>query len=100
MRQKIENEKLKANCKKERYFEMTFDKVKEIIVDTLGADEADVTAEAAIIDDLGADSLDVVELNMALEDAYDIKIADEEIAEMKTVGDIVAYIDEKVAAAE
>jgi acyl carrier protein len=66
----------------------------------LGADEADVTAEAAIIDDLGADSLDVVELNMALEDAYDIKIADEEIAEMKTVGDIVAYIDEKVAAAE
>ena len=72
---------------------MTFDKVKEIIVDTLCCDEDLVTPEATLFDDLGADSLDAVELNMALEDAYAIKIPDEDIATMKTVGDVVAYID-------
>lgn len=76
---------------------MTFDKVKEIIVDTLGVDEEAVTAEATVFGDLGADSLDAVELNMALEDAYGISIPDEDIAAMKTVGDIVAYVDQKTA---
>lgn len=74
---------------------MIFDKVKEIIVDTLGADEADVTPEATIFGDLGADSLDAVELNMALEDAFGISIPDEDIAAMKTVDDVVKYLDEK-----
>ena len=72
---------------------MTFDKVKEIIVDTLCCDEDLVKPEATLFEDLGADSLDAVELNMALEDAYSIKIPDEDIAGMKTVGDVVAYID-------
>lgn len=72
---------------------MTFDKVKEIIVDTLSCDEEKVTLEAALNDDLGADSLDAVELNMALEEAFDISIPDEELANFKTVNDIVTYIE-------
>lgn len=74
---------------------MTFDKVKEIIVDALGVDEADVTEEATIFGDLGADSLDAVELNMALEDEFGISIPDEDMAAMKNVGDVVKYLDEK-----
>lgn len=76
---------------------MTFDKVKEIIVDTLGVEADDVKPEATIFGDLGADSLDAVELNMALEDAFELKIPDEDIAAMKNVGDVVAYIDAKLA---
>ena len=72
---------------------MTFDKVKEIIVDTLSCDEDKVTLEATLTDDLGADSLDAVELNMALEEAFEITIPDEELANFKSVGDIVTYID-------
>ncbi len=72
---------------------MTFDKVKEIIVDTLSCDEAKVTLEAVLTDDLGADSLDAVELNMALEEAFEISIPDEELANFKSVNDIVTYID-------
>lgn len=76
---------------------MTFDKVKEIIVDTLGVEADEVTPEATIFGDLGADSLDAVELNMALEDAFELKIPDEDISAMKNVGDVVAYIDKKLA---
>ena len=72
---------------------MTFDKVKEIIVDTLSCDEEKVTMEAVLTDDLGADSLDAVELNMALEEAFEISIPDEALAEFKTVSDIVTYIE-------
>ncbi len=72
---------------------MTFDKVKEIIVDTLSCDEEKVTLEASLSDDLGADSLDAVELNMALEEAFEISIPDEELANFKTVNDIVTYIE-------
>lgn len=72
---------------------MTFDKVKEIIVDTLNCEEEEVTMEANLFDDLGADSLDAVELNMAIGDAFGLTIEDEKMAEMKTVGDIVNYID-------
>ena len=72
---------------------MTFDKVKEIIVDTLSCDEEKVTLEATLSDDLGADSLDAVELNMALEEAFEISIPDEELANFKTVNDIVTYVE-------
>lgn len=72
---------------------MTFDKVKEIIVDTLSCEEDKVTLDASLSDDLGADSLDAVELNMALEEAFDISIPDEELANFKTVNDIVTYIE-------
>lgn len=75
---------------------MTFDKIKEIILETLCCDEDLVTPEATLFDDLGADSLDAVELNMALEDAFDIKIPDEDIANLKTVADVVAYVDGKL----
>ncbi len=72
----------------------TFDKVKKIIVEQLGVDEAEVTLEASITDDLGADSLDQVELVMAFETEFNIDIPDEEAEKIKTVGDAVKKIDE------
>lgn len=74
---------------------MVFDKVKSIIVEQLDADEADVTMDASIQDDLGADSLDVVDLVMSIEESFDIEIPDEEVEGIKTVGDIVKYIESK-----
>ena len=71
-----------------------FDRVKEVIVDQLGADEAAVTMEASFVDDLGADSLDIVELIMGLETQFDIEIPDEEAEKIRTVGDAVNYIKE------
>ena len=70
-----------------------FEKVRDIIVDTLSCEADAVTMEATLADDLGADSLDAVELNMALEDARGVSISDEELANMKTVGDIVNYLE-------
>ncbi|MGN0243509.1 MAG: acyl carrier protein [Lachnospiraceae bacterium] len=72
---------------------MTFEKVKEIIVETIQCDEADVTLSADLKETLGADSLDAVELNMALEEAFQISIDDEALANFVTVQDIVDYID-------
>lgn len=72
---------------------MTFEKVQEIIVETLSCGKDEVTMTAKLTDDLGADSLDAVELNMALEDAFGVSISDEALSEMKTVGDIVAYLE-------
>lgn len=72
----------------------TFDKVKKIIVEQLGVDEAEVTPEASITDDLGADSLDQVELVMAFETEFNIDIPDEEAEQIKTVGDAVKKIDD------
>jgi acyl carrier protein len=71
----------------------TFDKVKKIIVEQLGVDEAEVTPEASITDDLGADSLDQVELVMAFETEFNIDIPDEEAEKIKTVGDAVQKIE-------
>ncbi|HLQ84218.1 MAG TPA: acyl carrier protein [Pseudogracilibacillus sp.] len=72
-----------------------FDRVKEIIVDQLDVEEAQVTMEASFRDDLEADSLDVVELVMELEDEFDIEIADEEAEQINTVGDAVNHIESK-----
>ena len=72
---------------------MTFEKMQEIIADTLSCDAEKVTMEASLFDDLGADSLDAVELNMALEEACGVSIPDEELATLKTVGDIFNYIN-------
>ena len=71
---------------------MTFEEMKKIVVDTLNCDEDKVTMEASLTEDLEADSLDAVELNMALEDAGGVSIPDEELAKLKTVGDIYNYI--------
>ncbi len=74
---------------------MVFDKVKEIIVDALGCDEDAVTLEASLKEDLEADSLDAVELIMSIEEEFDVEIPDEVAQNMKTVKDIVDYIEEK-----
>jgi acyl carrier protein len=68
------------------------DKVKQIIVEQLGVDEAEVTSTASFVDDLGADSLDTVELVMAFEEAFDIEIPDEDAEKIRTVQDAVDYI--------
>ena len=69
------------------------EKVREIIVDQLGVDEQQVTADAAFIDDLGADSLDTVELVMALEEEFDVEIPDEEAEKISKVQDAIDYIN-------
>jgi acyl carrier protein len=69
------------------------EKVKQIIVEQLGVDEAEVTANASFQDDLGADSLDIVELVMAFEEAFDVEIPDEDAEKIKTVQDAVNYVN-------
>lgn len=69
------------------------EKVKQIIVEQLGVDEAEVTSNASFVDDLGADSLDTVELVMAFEEAFDLEIPDEDAEKIRTVKDAVDYIE-------
>jgi acyl carrier protein len=69
------------------------ERVKQIIVEQLGVDEAEVTPTASFVDDLGADSLDQVELVMAFEEAFGIEVPDEDAEKMTTVKDAVEYID-------
>jgi len=69
-------------------------KVKDIIVEQLGVDAAQVTEEAKFVEDLSADSLDTVELVMALEEEFSIEIPDEEAEKITAVGDAVNYIRE------
>ena len=69
-------------------------KVKEIIADKLGVDEADVKPEASFTNDLGADSLDTVELIMEVEKSFNITIPDDQAEKITTVGDAIAYIEE------
>ena len=71
---------------------MEFEKVRDIIVETLGCDAEEVTPEASLSDDLGADSLAAVELVMALEEATGLSIGEEDAANLKTVGDILTYL--------
>jgi acyl carrier protein len=74
----------------------TDEKIKQIIVEQLGLDEAEVTANASFIDDLGADSLDVVELVMAFEEEFDIEIPDEDAEKIRTVQEAIDYISKHV----
>ncbi|NLW21734.1 MAG: acyl carrier protein [Tissierellia bacterium] len=75
----------------------TFERVRDIIADVLGIDEVeDISRGTSIMDDLNADSLDAVEVMMALEDEFGIEIPDEEAGEFENIGDIVAYIEERI----
>lgn len=76
--------------------EITFENVRDIIVNTLSCDADQVTLETNLFEDLEADSLEAVELSMALEEAFGAGIADEDMANIKTVNDIVEYIKSKV----
>ena len=69
------------------------EKVKQIISEQLGVEEAEVTTSASFTDDLGADSLDQVELVMALEENFDIEIPDEDAEKIRTVQDAIDYIE-------
>jgi acyl carrier protein len=74
------------------------ERVKQIIVEQLGVDEAEVTSNASFVDDLGADSLDTVELVMAFEEAFEIEIPDEDAEKIRTVQDAISYIDQHAKA--
>ena len=71
--------------------------VKAILVDKLGAEESEVTETANFTNDLGADSLDTVELIMEFEKVFDIKIPDEDGGQISTVGDAIAYVENKLS---
>lgn len=73
------------------------DRVKKIVVEHLGVDEAKVTEASSFIDDLGADSLDTVELVMAFEEEFDVEIPDDAAEKIQTVGDAVSFISSKKA---
>ena len=73
---------------------MVFEKVRDILVEQLDVEEDKVTMEASITDDLGTDSLDVVDLVMSLEEEFDVEIPDDQVENIKTVGDIVRYIED------
>ena len=72
-------------------------KLKQIIVDKLGVDEAAVVPTAKFVEDLGADSLDLVEFIMELESAFEIEIPDKDSESIKTVADALAYVEQKKA---
>ena len=74
---------------------MSFEKVKKLLAEQLNISADTITMKSKVIEDLGADSLDVVEMLMILEDEFNITVTDEESLKLKTVGDIVALIDEK-----
>lgn len=76
---------------------MTFEKVKEIIMDTINCSEYKITLEANLKDDLGIDSLDSMELMMAVEDAYGITVPEEELPNLTSVKAIVEYVDKNAA---
>ncbi len=75
---------------------MVFEKIKKLLAEQLDADEDDMTMETNIAKDLGADSLDVVELLMAIEDEFEVEIPDDEIENIKTIGDLTDYIQSNI----
>lgn len=75
---------------------MVFEKMKQILAEQLDADIDSITLDTDIQDDLGADSLDVVEMLMSIEDEFEIEIPDEKIESLKTVGQVVEYIQDNM----
>lgn len=76
---------------------MVFEKLKDIIVDHLQLKREDITKDSRIVEDLNADSLDVVEMVMDLEDEFGVSIPDEAVTDLKTVGDIVNFVEKELA---
>ncbi len=75
---------------------MVFEKVAELISDQFGTDVDSITVDSAFVEDLNADSLDVVELIMAIEEEFDMEIEDSEVENIKTVGDLVNFVNDRV----
>jgi len=73
------------------------EKVKNLVITQLGVDASKVTNDSSFIDDLGADSLDTVELVMAFEEEFDMEIPDEDAQKMRTISDVIGYLNDKVA---
>ena len=73
------------------------EKVKNLVITQLGVDAGKVTNESSFIDDLGADSLDTVELVMAFEEEFDTEIPDEDAQKMRTISDVIGYLNDKLA---
>lgn len=71
------------------------EKVISLIADKLGKKASQITLESKLVEDLGADSLDIVELIITFEDEFGISLPDEEVAKMKTIGDVVDYIQKQ-----
>lgn len=70
-----------------------YEKIKQLIVDELSVDESKISPEARLVEDLGADSIDAVELIMKVEDEFNVQISDETLQSIKTVNDLVAYLE-------
>jgi acyl carrier protein len=76
--------------------EENLQRLKELVVERLGVEEAQITAEASFVEDLNADSLDLVELIMSLEEEFDIEISDEDAEKIATVGDAMEYLADRL----
>ncbi|MGI6787092.1 MAG: acyl carrier protein [Acholeplasmataceae bacterium] len=72
---------------------MVFEKLKNMIVSDLGVSESKVTLDARLSEDLGIDSIDAVEIIMFIEDEYNVSVSDEDAFSLKTVGDLVKYVE-------
>ena len=75
---------------------MVFEKIKKIISEQLEVDQSIISEGSSLTGDLGADSLDLVDLAMSIEDEFDIELSDEALEKIKTVGDLVSYIEDKI----
>ena len=73
---------------------MTFDKIKDIIIEQLAVEESEVNMDTNLMKDLSADSLDAVEIIMAIEDVYEFEIPDEDAEKFQTVSDLVKYVED------
>ncbi len=78
----------------------TFEKISAMLAEQLSIDEDKITMESDILDDFDADSLDIVDMIMNLEDEFGVEVPDEEVENLRTVGDVVRYIDENSSGSE